>query len=119
MELEQAIGELLTKGGVSAAVGFVLSYFIPIIWPGFEALEPYRKRMTILELFIGIPVLATIVGIAANIIPDGSSGMIVQNLFIALEVGVMAYAGSQWGHAEIDVKRDIARGGRKKNGDGS
>ena len=118
MTLEQAIGELLTKGGVSAAVGFVLSYFIPIIWPGFEALDPYKKRMTILELFIGIPVLATIIGIATGIIPDGSGGMIVKNLFIALEVGVMGYVGSQWGHAEIDVKRDMARGGRQKKSNG-
>lgn len=104
MTLDQAIIQLLTKDGVAAVVAFFLSQFVPMFWPGFESLSEYHKRITIILICVLTPLIATVVGILINVIPDGSTSMIVQNLTHALEVGFAAFLGSQYAHARKQLK---------------
>ena len=105
MSLEQVIVELLTKDGIAAVVAFFLSQFVPMFVPGFEQWTSWHKRVAIISICLGTPILVTIVGTVIGVIPDGSFSMVLQNLMTALEVGFAAFIGSQYAHARKDLRK--------------
>lgn len=57
---------LITGEGVSAAVGFILSYLVEM-WPGYAEFESRVKRLVFLIFCFAVPVLGTVAKCATGL----------------------------------------------------
>ena len=89
MTLTEFLTYLLSAGGISAAVGVVLSFVLEM-WPQFDALEPRAKRLVTMALCFLLPLGATLGLYGAALTAD--------QVWAALMAGFVAFFGSQAAH---------------------
>ena len=85
----------LASAGVSAGVGFVLSWVVEL-WPAYANLEAKYKRLVFFGMCLAVPIAASVAAVATG--AWGAWGDWPGTWWPALQSGFLAYIAGQAAH---------------------